>query len=259
MKKTLAFIVLVALIVNCVSIPRYSVDYTRSERIVISERVGKVIDAEEREYFNLFLPEIYLRPTTYRYKSATLRAIDGGGYELRISVTTGTLVVINKDPKGIEILTDYIDNYEEIKESKEMFAEKWGIVDYDFLGLPITKYEVQSVKISESAVRKDVSPNKTGMAIGGCLGGLLAYGIIKKAGWGSRHDIADPGVEGAFALIDYFYIAATVLGGLTAGMLVGYLAGSFVGNGRAKPVKSDIDEADILGSIKAERKPRVVE
>ena len=257
MKKTLAFIVLVALIVNCVSIPRYSVAYTTSEQIVISERVGKVIDAEEREYFNLFLPEIYLRPTTYRYESATLRAIDGGGYELRIAVTTGTLVVVNKDPEGIEILTDYIDNYEEIKESKEMFVEKWGIVDYDFLGLPITKYEVQLVKISENAVKKGVSPKKTGMVIGGCVGGLLAYGIIKKAGWGSRHDIADPGIEGAFAFIDYFYILATALGGLTAGMLVGYLAGSIVGNGRSKPVKSDIDEADILGSIKEARKPRV--
>ncbi len=55
MKKTLAFIVLVALIVNCIySLRQYNV-YDRGEIIEISDKIGEVIDAEERTEYDVFL------------------------------------------------------------------------------------------------------------------------------------------------------------------------------------------------------------
>lgn len=92
--------------------------------------------AADRERFNLFLPEIYVRPLTYEYGSAQVYTIPGGGYELRMSAMKHTVLVVNKDPRGIEILADYIDRYEEVVESKQGFGDKWNIIDYDNIVLP---------------------------------------------------------------------------------------------------------------------------
>jgi hypothetical protein len=194
MKRLVAVVVLVALLINCTYSTKRNGGYRVKGPIVVSERVGGVIDAEERAYYNLFLPDIYLRPMTYSYKSATLRAIEGGGYELWISTTAGTLIVVNRDPDGIQILSDYINNYEEIIESREIFVEKWGIVDYDFLSLPITKNEIQLTKIRMGAAKKGPPARrrsiKIGAGLGGCVGGIIAYILV--ANREMEYELGDP-------------------------------------------------------------------
>jgi uncharacterized protein YxeA len=224
MKKTLAFIVLVALLVNCAhTIPHYF-DYERKRPIVISKRVGETIEPEEREQFDLF-------HGIGDFKAATFYGIKGGGYEVEIVTANEQLIVVNRDPQAIEILQDYIERYEEIKDSREAFEEKWEIVDYDDSGLPITKSEA-SMNVQH------------GWCIG-CSGGcgLVSFGLscvavslIALGELSSQH----PGEN------DDLYMAM-LIGGTVAGMLTGFLMGRTVDSRRA------------IDAIKEARKSRVVE
>ena len=158
MIKTVAFIVVVVLLLSCTHNLLHYRHYEKTKPIVISARVGETIDSEERQQFDLF-PEIE------GYKSAMLYDIAEGGYEVRIQTESTRLVAVNRDSLAVIILRDYINRYEEIQNARDDFEENWKIVDYDNLGLPITQYEL-------NRIRKPGS----GRMIGGatcCIGGFL--------------------------------------------------------------------------------------
>jgi hypothetical protein len=189
--------------------------------------VGDVIDSEEREYFNLFHQEIYIRPLTYQYISATVTPIYNGGYAVHISTTQGILYIENNDPRGLEILADYIDNYEVIGETREIFEEKWDIIDYDDMYLPITKHERDNVS-HEIATGQMALTGPSNIGIGGCIGlcvgGILSYGLIKALGLGSVEDPSGPAADATLILE---WTAIVVIG--AAGLFAGFLTGAALG------------------------------
>jgi len=230
MKKTLAFIVLVALIVNCVSIPRYYVDYTRSEQIVISERVGDTIDPDERERFGLF-------PGIEDFKAATFYGIEGGGYEVEILTARQKLAAVNRDSKAIMILRDYTNRYEEIKESKEGFEKKWEIVAYDALVFPITKSEVN--RYSNPATSSGCGCGTAVLITG--LSSLVAAGIAM-----SNFNIFGDGIRPEDIRKANIVLVCGIVCGIIAGIVV-----------HSKKRASNMKTA--LEFIKEARKPRVVD
>lgn len=223
MKKTLAFIVLVALLVNCThTIPHYF-DYERKRPIVISERVGETIEPDEREQFDLF-------HGIDEFKAAIFYSISGGGYEVEILTENKRLAAVNRDSLAITVLRDYINRYEEIQGLKADFEEKWKIVAYDELGFPITSYEARSVK-------NRAMPWICG---GGCLllGALPIALLTMVIGGGS------PSGEG-----DMNWTAGSIV--IISGVAGSILAGSVLGN--------KISNHGAVNKVKESRKLRTVE
>lgn len=259
MKRIVFLTVVISLLANCTYSAKHPSQYRSKDLIIISGRVGEVIDVEEREYFNLLSPEIYLRPVTYRYKSATLHAIDVGGYEVRISTTTDTLVAVIRDHQGIEILGDYIDNYEAVVESRRAFEDKWGVIDYDRLGLPITKNEMQITEKRVVAVKKSQSlrlrPVMIGASLGGCLGGVVAFLVTDRE---TEYEFSDPGAEGVLACFERTSIALAYLAGIAIGSAAGGILGCVAGRFVQETEGPDFEESIILDTIKESRKPRVL-
>jgi hypothetical protein len=142
MKKLVSQIIVIIFILNCVCTTPYAVDskYDRTRPVAVSARVGDMLDAEEKLQLNLF-------PNIENFKSARFfRIYDAGykpGYVVEIEIEDIKLIATNRDPDGFKILRDYIDNYEEIIDDKNLFEEKWGIIAYDELGQPITKGELE--------------------------------------------------------------------------------------------------------------------
>lgn len=139
MKRVVAVVVLMALTINCTYTLKHYTDYNEVQPITISERVGEVIDAEEREQFDLY-------SVISDFKSATFYAIQEGGYKVEIIAGDKMLIAVNRDSQAIALLRDYIDRYDEIQGSRDAFESKWKIIDYDTLGQPITSNEVRSVR-----------------------------------------------------------------------------------------------------------------
>lgn len=220
MKKKISVVVLLALLLNCAYTPRHYIDYQKARPIVISVQVGETIDHEEREKFDLF-------HGIEDFKSAMFYGIPDGGYEVEIITEHSKLIAVNRDTNAIPIMRDYIDRYEEIKDSTSAFEEKLQIVDYDDMGQPITWDEVNQAQ------------QKYGSCISGSLFGILGFvsgGIIVGS-------ILSPSMEiesVAYAIIGAF------IGGLVS-------CGIGVRIGRT------IDRNNALKVIKEARKPRVVE
>ncbi len=135
--------------------------------MIISDRVGENIDFLERKNYNLF-------PKVQDFESAVIYQIGKddpeykSGYVVEITKTDGRKYrSVNRDFNGIKILRDYINNYDSIaiinagtmilKRKEVLYIEKevgssnkindpfenhWQIVDYDDIGLAITKNEV---------------------------------------------------------------------------------------------------------------------
>lgn len=144
-KRILVFTVLFALTLNCAYTPRHYLNYQRTQPIIISRRVGETVDVVEREQFDLF-------KGIEDFEFASFYKILNGGYEMIMITKQSKYIVVNRDSLAIEILGDYISRYEEIKNSKTEFEKKWKIVDYDELGQPITKYEINRVKKSNYTI-----------------------------------------------------------------------------------------------------------
>lgn len=220
-KKTLVFIVLLALSLNCAYTPRHYLDYQRAQPIVISKLVGETIDVSEREQYGLF-------KGIEDFESASFYKILNGGYEVIIITTNNKYVAVNRDSLAVEILGDYISRYEEIKNSKTEFEEKWKIVDYDELGQPITKYEINRVKKSDYTI--------------GCTSTCCLLGLVPLTVLAVGADIASE--SGSDVDIKWFFL---VIGGSTAGVVAGFLEGN-----RA-------DKHNALEVIKKVRQPRIVD
>jgi hypothetical protein len=175
MKKTLAFIVLVALLVNCTyTLPHYFY-YERKRPIVISERVGETIEPDEREQFDLF-------HGIDDFKSAMFYVIPDGGYEVEIMTEHSKLVAVNRDTNAIPILGQPITT-DEIKINSRRYWPGFlalsgtvvGCVSSCLIfGIPEVAVDVPSdYDDSESKNKIFIGLGSAGL---GCLSGTL-YGI----------------------------------------------------------------------------------
>lgn len=135
MRRIACTIVLFIFVINCTYSLRYYDEYTRGQPIVLSEGAGDTIDAAEGEQFALF-------QQVEDFESATFYEIDEGGYEVSMMAGGKEFVAVNRDPMAVQILRYYIDNHVEIIESRQVFEKKWGVIDYDTLGIAITKNEI---------------------------------------------------------------------------------------------------------------------
>jgi hypothetical protein len=215
----------VLLLLNCThTLPQYQETEVRN-RIIFSERVGDVIDAEERLQFNLFT-------AIEDFKSAQFYKNPEGGYDVEISTEQHRLIARNRNRDAITILGEYIDRYEIIKDSMSIFEEKWGIVDYDTLGQPITQDEIRIN--SEHKWRKGLAG--AGAAVG-CIGACLISGMPSLA----------MDVPSDYDYSEEIEKSAIILGATACGGAAGWLLGS------------KFDERSALRSIKEARKPRIAE
>jgi hypothetical protein len=139
MKRMMAIVTLLSLLINCTySLKQYSV-YERGEIVILDERVGESIDEAERQRFDLF-------SGIDNFKEARFYSINEGGCEIIVVTENGESRIISRDPLTVDILVDYINTYDEVTFSKKNFERKWRIVDYDNFGLPITQLEVNHTK-----------------------------------------------------------------------------------------------------------------
>jgi hypothetical protein len=232
MKRVFAVVVLVVLLFNCAPTLSYY-KYESAEKmdaILVSERVGETIDTEEAKQFGLFT-EIA------EFKKAELYWLEDGGYVFEISTDGEKFVAINRDPKAVMILRDYISEYEDIGADRTSLESKWGVLDYDTLGVPITVDEV-------ATARKQISRYACTWGAVGCFTtSLLGIGL----GVAFVFELAEENQDEAWiaAIAAPFYIAAVLVVGLFAG------AGVYLGSTRTVE--------GVVKMIKEARKPRVVE
>ena len=144
MKKAFVYLVLSLFAFNQCGRHFYN-GYNTTGLVIVSSRVGESIEPEEREHFALF-------PELEHFQKAEFQGIEGGRYELYIETEKHNLRVRNIGISALALMGDYIDNYEEIVEDRRKFENKWNIVDYDELGLPILK--------RRSNYTKPVTPGK---------------------------------------------------------------------------------------------------
>jgi len=229
MRRVVAVVILVVLVLNCApTLPQ--VDYllvTREQQIIVSERVGDVIDAEEREQFGLF-------PTIEGFQEARFYRFGEGGYALEIATAEEKLMSVNKWSRAVLLMKDYIDNYEEYEGSPKSFAVKWQTVGYDDLGVPITKYEVDRISTSRAVSC-------------GCIGGIVAGLGVAVFGIAAVEDYRTSGGDmgGGIGIM----VGAAVLTVIAAG-----LAGCVTGFGVYTS-----DKRRAVQTIREMRRPRVVE
>jgi len=149
--------------IACAGRPQYYPVYQRSsEPIIISERVGEIIDAEEREYYGLF-------QGIDGFKEAIFFKISGYGYDAVITTDTHTFTCCNRDSVAIDVLREYIERYEDTVFMSQIFERKWKIVDYDDLGFAITEHEVGKIRHSDMPALYGAC----GCLAGGCVGAIL--------------------------------------------------------------------------------------
>ncbi|KPK20717.1 MAG: hypothetical protein AMJ70_08175 [Dehalococcoidia bacterium SG8_51_3] len=235
MKRVVAVVVMVSLLVNCAySSKRYD-EYRVKGPIVISERVGEVLDAEEKEHFGLF-PKIYVYPVSYPVEAATFFELEGGGYEVRIATGYDTVVAVNRDLNAIRILRDYVDYHEEIIDSRGVFEKRWSIVGYDDLGQPITKREIERVRNHRSTVA--CAAGGGGLALG--VGSLWAFATFIGGGFGTSEELVEGTGDAGIIMLCTAGVAILATG-----------AGFFVGRG--------FDNTRARDAVEESRKPRVVE
>jgi len=204
------------------------VPYKRSERlspIVVNDRVGDVVVSEERDQFSLF-------PAVKGFREARFYSMRDIGYELEITTETEMLVSVNHDRDAVIILRDYIDKYDEITTDRAIWESRWGVVEYDALGVPITTREVTIVKQEHRrrAVRGGVTCCLITSLSGAALGVVIAASLQDASNEESYYPI--------------YAIGAGLLAGLVGGVTKSL---------------SKLSDADAVEAIKESRKPSVIE
>lgn len=154
--------------------------YDSEDAIVLSEKIGSVVDPDMRIRYNMF-PDLSFAKgksvdTALFFIEARFYPYGKGGYIIRLVTTKGTYQALNTGAKAVAILQDYFIYYDSIVyyNNKESFEKKWGIVDYDILGLPITLDEVE--KLTKPNPRLKYG-GLSAMIIGAVLGGFTGYTI----------------------------------------------------------------------------------
>ena len=243
MRRVVAVILLVAFVMNCGVGVRQKTEWESIEnrrRYIAEARkyagTEIVVDAEKRDMVDMF-------PGIKDFKEAQFVGTSGGGYDVEIVTETGKLRSVNEDPYGMAILLDYLDNYEEIRRTAGAFNTKWGILDHDTLGAPITRSEANRYTDPGKALTKGCSWGCIAAGVAGLGIGAIAVAETKDAGESGADMGVGIGIMVAGAL-------ATVLAVVIAGSSVGCLTGRDV-------YKQDTRKA--VEKIKEQRKPRVVE
>ncbi len=226
MRRTIGIIVLVFFSLNCTYTAKHYLTYEKAGLIAVSERVGETIDPEEREQFALF-------NGIADFKAAYFYDINGGGCEIEILTVHQKFAAVNRDENTIVMIRDYIDRYEEIKESKARFEEKWEIVAYDTLGFPITKSEVNRYCHPAASWGCGIG---SGLFIIGCS--IFAAALIDVMG-------LDPPTPAETRKSNIVLAVGTLLG-ITTGVMIGIATKSS-------------DELKSIALIREAREPRVVE
>ena len=180
MKRIIAIVVLVAMALNCASthiLSQYKYTVYRQENVVIvSEQVGEAIDVEEGQRFGLFT-------AIKGFKNARVYAITRGGFVIEIETESEKLVAINGDPDMVMMLGEYMDNYDKISTDPKIFENKWGIFDYDTLGIPITETEVNDgVEQSHAHARKGCAQCCAVSTVFSLLAGMVVMGMGATSG-----------------------------------------------------------------------------
>jgi hypothetical protein len=136
MHRNIVWILMTTLIAGCATIPKGYYDYERKELMVIHEKVGERVDAEEAKEYGLF-------PGFGGFIRAQFFSIGEGGFEIEIRTENAEYLALNRDSLAPEILHDYIENYEVYGDSMALFRGKWKVMDFDELGIAITEREVK--------------------------------------------------------------------------------------------------------------------
>jgi hypothetical protein len=202
MRRAVTCIVLLALLYSQCS-PLYYSGYSRIDvPITVSDVVGEVIDTEERERYDLF-------KGIEDFEQAQFYPIEQGGLCAEIQTKLHKLIVVNRDRQTHMILREYVENYEWIMTSREVFERKWRIVDYDILGFPITKDEI--ARCVNPMTRWGCSLGTAAMIF--AMSSLIAYGIVSP----DRNEIIG---EPDLALTVFVGgIGVSLVGGLLAGIV----------------------------------------
>jgi hypothetical protein len=243
MRRLVACVVIVAFLANCgITIrekePQEPIKEVQRYPVETDEDVEEVIliDAEKREAVHLF-SEIE------GFREARLTGSSDGGYEVEIVTTAGKLVSVNKDPNGMVIMRDYLADYENIRGNPAPFEAKWHILDYDTLGAPITRSEVD--------LSTDVA-SATGCGCGfGCVAAAVAGLVVGAVALEEAQEAGESGADMGVGI-------GIMMGGLLLAGLVALVAGASTGclAGRSAYERSKKNAVEI---IKEQRIPRVVE
>ncbi|HEX7319535.1 MAG TPA: hypothetical protein VF399_04160 [bacterium] len=159
--------------------PGSSFGLNTKDAIVLSEKLGSVIDPDIRARYNLF-PDLSFTigesvDTAVLFIEARFYHLGKGGYIVRLVTTKGTYQAQNTGAKAVAILQDYFISYDSIiYYNKTWFEKKWGIVDYDILGQPITIDEVE--KLTKPNPRMKYG-GLGAMIVGAVLGGFTGYTV----------------------------------------------------------------------------------
>lgn len=149
----------------CARSPQY-LPQSQPERgpAIIHECVGEFIDAQEREFYNLFQGIEGFTEAVF-FKGYTRE------FDILIISERHTYSAIYDAFNAGEILHDYIETFDEKGVSLNDFEKKWGVVDYDTLGLPITKNDVDRILAKHSISTLSLYSGCLGGCIGTCYGG----------------------------------------------------------------------------------------
>jgi hypothetical protein len=222
MRRAVTCIVLLALLYSQCS-PLYYSGYSRIDvPITVSDVVGEVIDAEERNLYCLF-------GGIEDFEQARFYPIEQGGLCAEIQTKSYTLVAVNREPQMRFILKDYIENYESIQLLKRAFETKWNIIDYDALGFPITENEFAAVQSNSCCI------------VGATGFGIVSFALSALVAWGYSDDhlYDDQDDVNTVCLL-------IVIGGTAGGLVTGGLLGRIIDKNRA------------MDAIKESRMPRPV-
>lgn len=223
MKKYFSIILVILVLLHCTYTFNHYEIYDRREIIAFTEKIGEVIDAEECKQYNLFHGfEDFIEARFY--------TIAYGGYEVEIMTDKGKYIGVNRDKQAFLILKDYFYRYNTEHFDQKEFKEKWGVIDYDVMGFPITRYEISENYTADYSL---------GCGAGCFLGSLpiaaLTFFVVGDIEWNR--------VEPKHATAAIFSSIGVIVTATVAGVLIG----------KANGYKRAVD------GIKKARQPHMVE
>ena len=214
--------------ITCASNPHYyPISQRTSEQIIISERVGEVIDAEERTYYNLF-------QGISGFQEAVFFRVSNYGFDAVITTDAHTYVYSNRDSVAVDILREYIERYEDPHFMPKMFEQKWKVVAYDDLGFAISHHEISRLTSYSTAAVYGMC----GFVVGGCIGFYIGYESTEK-----EYD--------AFCGGDVPVSCHLMITGFVAGGCGGWLSAVFIAGSREK--------AKAIQRVRLYRQPQILE
>jgi hypothetical protein len=234
--KCLYASIAIFVIINCATIGGRRIPVTAEpEPIVISDLVGDKIDLDERDRYGLFTniddfvsAAFYERPEPEK------------GCKIILITEYKPYIAYNNEPLTLPILRDYIENYDSISLSRGGFEEKWQIVDYDTLGLPITQAEINKLA-SMSAGTKVLFVSGCGL-IGACSGCMI--GCMS----------AERDTDEHYGFIDTPDLSFAE--GAKTGALIGAAIGIVAGIISLPTIVKSLRPQKVLSDIKKMRKPQ---